>query len=126
MIVNNALHRLGISPRPPGVASFPQMIAVLDDDVPPHDPDEFYGFAIKQRTAIDGGTPYPLLKRMNKAGWLTSRPEDEQSWLAAAPPGRGPGRRRTYYTLTTEGRRAALHELDRHPSRLDPEKTKNR
>jgi DNA-binding PadR family transcriptional regulator len=57
---------------------------------------------------------------MNKAGWLTSRPEDEQSWLAGAPPGCGPGRRRTYYTLTAEGRRAARHELDRHATRLCP------
>lgn len=270
MIVNNALHRLGISPRPPGVASFPQMIAVLDDDVPPdiriavegtlhswqrlhrfqiamtfpnletagdylgadhsalvsqfqrlerdigkqlfhrasyrtphrptppgqtllrdlhhdrvqtlmhaalrdnqahpmpdattladahhkittrhrkpalltpfngitvdrlrrsrplltllrdlidHDPEEFYGLTVKHRTGIDDGTLYPLLKRMNKAGWLTSRPEDEQSWLAGAPPGCGPGRRRTYYTLTAEGRRAARHELDRHATRLCP------
>ncbi|MFI9388958.1 LysR family transcriptional regulator [Kutzneria sp. NPDC052558] len=77
-------------------------------------PGQFYGLELHQRTGIDYGTLYPMLHRMHQAGWLTSHPEDEQSWLAGAPPGRGPGRRRTYYDLTPEGRRAALHELHQH------------
>jgi hypothetical protein len=52
------------------------------------------------RTGIDQGTLYPILGRMHRAGWLSSHPEDEQSWLAGAPPERGPGRRRTYDNLT--------------------------
>jgi PadR family transcriptional regulator len=80
-------------------------------------PGEFYGLEVFNRTRIDQGTLYPMLHRMHRAGWLTSHPEDEQSWLAGAPPGRGPGRRRTYYNLTPEGNHAALHELHHHRSR---------
>lgn len=80
-------------------------------------PGEFYGLEIHQRTGVDEGTLYPMLKRLEHAGWLASRPEDEQAWLAGAPPGCGPGRRRTYYTLTPEGRRAARHELHHHKFR---------
>lgn len=82
-----------------------------------HRHDEFYGLELLQPTGIDEGTLYPNLKSMEHAGWLTSHTEDEQAWLAGAPPGRGPGRRRTYYSLTPEGRRAALHELHHHTFR---------
>jgi DNA-binding MarR family transcriptional regulator len=72
-----------------------------------------YGQEITTRTGLDSGTVYPNLRRLLAAGWLTSWPEDEQEWLAGAPPGCGPGRRRTYYALTDNGRRAALHEIER-------------
>jgi hypothetical protein len=62
---------------------------------------------------------YPMLHRMRRAGWLTSHPEGEQSWLAGAPPGRGLGGRRTYYNLIPERYRAACHELDRCDSHKD-------
>jgi len=78
---------------------------------------DFYGMEITARTGIDGGTLYPLLKRLHAAGWLLSWPEHDQEWLAGAPPGRGPGRRRTYYRFTPDGRRAALHEIERHNAR---------
>jgi DNA-binding MarR family transcriptional regulator len=84
-------------------------------DLVEHGSPQFYGHEVIGRTGLDGGTIYPSLRRLEKAGWLTSWPEDEQEWLAGAPPGRGPGRRRTYFTLTPEGRRAALREIEDHP-----------
>lgn len=83
-------------------------------DLTDHAEEPAYGHGILARTEIDPGTLYPLLKRLERAGWLTSWPEDEESWLAGAPPGRGPRRRRTYYALTPQGRQAALHELAHH------------
>ncbi|MFF0458420.1 hypothetical protein [Nocardia africana] len=85
-------------------------------DLLTHHPEQFYGQQLHQRTGIDTATIYPLLRRMEKAGWLTSWPEPEHEWLAGAPPGCGPGRRRTYYQLTHHGHRAATHELN-HPRR---------
>ncbi|WP_459549620.1 TniQ family protein [Nocardia sp. X0981] len=76
--------------------------------------ERFYGLELHQRTGIGLGTLYPLLKQMHTGGWLTSHPEPEDEWLAGAPAGCGPGRRRTYYQLTPDGLRAAAHELD-HP-----------
>jgi hypothetical protein len=55
-----------------------------------HEHDEFYGLELLQPTSIDEGTLYPILKRLEHAGWLTSHPEDEQAWLAGAPPRRAP------------------------------------
>ncbi len=39
--------------------------------------------------------------------------EDKHQWRAGAPPGKGPGKRRTYYRLTPDGHRAAQREVDR-------------
>jgi DNA-binding MarR family transcriptional regulator len=83
----------------------------LLQDLVEHDYPQFYGEQILKRTGIDPGTLYPALHRLHRAGWLASWPEDKQEWLAGAPPGRGPGRRRTYYALTPDGRRAAEHEI---------------
>ncbi|MCE7010074.1 TniQ family protein [Kibdelosporangium philippinense] len=73
----------------------PHVRTVLHDII--DHPGEFYGLEVFNRTGIDQSTLYPMLHRLHRAGWLTSHLEDEQSWLAGAPPGRGPGRRRTYY-----------------------------
>ncbi|GAB3453304.1 hypothetical protein GCM10027436_53860 [Actinophytocola sediminis] len=85
-------------------------------------PREFYGHELLNRTNVSAGVIYDILHRLLNAGWLTSRPEDEHAWLAGAPPGRGPGRRRTYYTLTPDGHRAALHELHHHHTFRDRKK----
>ncbi|WP_128433219.1 TniQ family protein [Streptomyces cyaneus] len=69
--------------------------------------EEFYGAEVIKRTGLEAGTLYPQLKRLERAGWLTSRLEDDVAWMSRATPGRGPGRRRTFYTLTAEGHRAA-------------------
>ncbi|MET9683335.1 TniQ family protein [Streptomyces coeruleorubidus] len=71
---------------------------------------KFYGAEVIARTGLDPGTVYPKLKRLERAGWLTSRLEDDVTWMNRATPGRGPGKRRTFYTLTAEGHRAARHE----------------
>jgi DNA-binding MarR family transcriptional regulator len=89
----------------------------LLQDLIEHDDPQFHGEQIVKRTGIDAGTLYPALHRLHKAAWLTSWPEPEQEWLAGAPPGRGPGRRRTYYALTPEGRRAARLEIERRAER---------
>jgi DNA-binding MarR family transcriptional regulator len=81
-------------------------------DLVEHDDPRFHGEQIVKRTCIDAGTLYPALHRLHDAGWFTSWPEDEQEWFAGAPPGRGPGRRRTYYVLTPDGRRAANYEIE--------------
>ncbi len=83
-----------------------------------HDDQEFYGWELIEQTGMDAGTVYPQLARLTRAGWLTSRPEDEAAWLAGAPPGRGPGRRRTYYALTEEGRAAAEYELRQRATKI--------
>lgn len=85
-------------------------LRLLQDLVEHGDP-HFYGHEVAARTGIDTGTLYPALHRLQDAGWLTSWPEPEQEWLAGAPAGRGPGRRRTYYAFTPEGRHAAEHEI---------------
>lgn len=76
------------------------------------DAEEFYGHGLHESTGIHHSTLHPLLRSLEQARWLTSSDEDEADWLAGAPPGCGPGRRRTYYRLTPDGRRAALRELN--------------
>ncbi|MEV5216786.1 TniQ family protein [Streptomyces albidoflavus] len=86
-------------------------------DLLDHKDKEFYGAQIHARTGLNTGTLHPQLKRLKQAGWLTSRPEIEESWLGRAPAGCGPGRRRTYYSFTPEGVRAAAHEIQHHKKR---------
>ena len=95
-------------------------LGLLQDLVEHHDP-RLHGEQIVKRTGIDAGTLYPALHRLHDPGWLRSWPEDEQEWLAGAPPGRGPGHRRTYYALTADGRRAAHYEIDARATQ--PKKT---
>jgi PadR family transcriptional regulator PadR len=67
--------------------------------------EELYGFDLVRRLSeVDGmviseGTIYPLLSRLRRQGWVTTR------W---AESGSGPPRR--YYGLTAPGRRA-LHDF---------------
>ncbi len=92
-------------------------------DLLAHHNEEFYGAQIHTRTGLDYGTLYPQLKKSEQAGWLTSRPESEKSWLGRAPVGCGPGRRRTYYALMHEGLRAATHEVRHHRPRRQKNRT---
>lgn len=54
-----------------------------------------HGMAIMQRTGLKSGTVYPILRRLEAAGWLVSRREvnDSELWRPA---------RRTYQ-LTDRG-----------------------
>ncbi|WP_369231977.1 PadR family transcriptional regulator [Streptomyces sp. R21] len=57
-----------------------------------------WGLRICQEAGLGSGTVYPILERLLKAGWITSRRED----------GEHPGRpARTYYDLTGAGRSQA-------------------
>jgi len=65
------------------------------------------GAAISREVKIGSGTLYPLLARLEQAGWLASE------WEAVDPSVAGRPRRR-YYALTALGRdkaRAAFDEL---------------
>ena len=69
------------------------------------DEEELYGFDLVRRLSeVDGmviseGTIYPLLSRLRRQGWVTTRWVESES---------GPPRR--YYGLTADGRRA-LHDF---------------
>lgn len=65
---------------------------------------------IAQRTGLKSGTSYPILARLQRAGWVTS------NWETVDPAEQGRPRRR-YYRLTGAGEQAAyrgLAELEAH------------
>jgi DNA-binding PadR family transcriptional regulator len=61
--------------------------------------EETYGFELAQATGLPSGTIYPILSRLVDEGLITSRWEEVEA--------KGQRRRRRYYELTGEGRRAA-------------------
>jgi DNA-binding PadR family transcriptional regulator len=67
---------------------------------------EIYGLEIAAHTGLLPGTTYPILVRLERADWVTSRwenidPHDEQR------------PRRRYYKMTPRGIELATHELRR-------------
>ena len=69
-----------------------------------------HGFDILEATGLGSGTVYPILRRLEYAGLLTSAAERARDAHAAGRPARN------YYTLTGAGA-DALHELlARYPS----------
>jgi PadR family transcriptional regulator, regulatory protein PadR len=68
--------------------------------------DDRYGFEISKITGLKSGTLYPILARLEGAGWLTS------GWEAEVQPGRP---RRRYYRLTGVGADGAQRELANLP-----------
>jgi PadR family transcriptional regulator, regulatory protein PadR len=74
--------------------------------------EERYGLQVMQATGLPSGTLYPILVRLEGAGWVESR------WEETDPAAEGRPARR-YYRLTAEGaaeaRRevAAMHSLTR-------------
>jgi PadR family transcriptional regulator, regulatory protein PadR len=62
------------------------------------------GAAIARETQIGSGTLYPLLARLEEAGWLTSEWEAIDPREAARP-------RRRFYKLTAYGASSAQSEL---------------
>jgi PadR family transcriptional regulator PadR len=74
---------------------------------------EWYGFDLLDRTELKSGTLYPLLARLEQAGWLESR------WETIDPRAEGRPRRRLY-VLTAIGETSARSELDAHLTRLAP------
>jgi DNA-binding PadR family transcriptional regulator len=80
----------------------------LDDLTEPR-----YGFDLMRRTGLPSGTLYPILARLEAAGWLESYREDQDHSAT-----QGPARR--FYLLTAEGARAARLELAALSERLRP------
>jgi PadR family transcriptional regulator, regulatory protein PadR len=69
------------------------------------DPDaDLYGYDLMVQADIKSGTLYPMLARLERAGWVESRWEETQAL-------RRP--RRRYYSLTPQGRSLTATELRR-------------
>jgi PadR family transcriptional regulator PadR len=68
---------------------------------------EAYGFQLGKATDLPSGSVYPILRRFEERGWVTSREE------VIDPDARRP-RHRVYYSLTAEGRRVARKAMQRH------------
>jgi len=70
------------------------------------DPDgEHYGLELMQDTGLPSGTLYPILARLQRAGWVSSR------WEELDPVAEGRPARR-YYRLTSAGAAAARTEVE--------------
>lgn len=84
------------------------LATLLRDVAVPH-----YGLEMGKDAGIPSGTIYPILARLERAGWIESE-------LEKIDP-RAAGRRaRRYYRLTSEGERAARAEISRTLDCLDP------
>ena len=67
---------------------------------------EHYGLRLMQQTGLPSGTLYPILVRLERAGWVRSR------WEQVDPAVEGRPTRR-YYRLTAEGAAEASGEVAR-------------
>jgi PadR family transcriptional regulator len=74
---------------------------------------EQYGFSLMRSTGIRSGALYPLLARLERAGWLRSHLEDINKQTEGRPP-------RRLYQLTPTGRREIRRELIEFYDRLGP------
>jgi PadR family transcriptional regulator PadR len=72
---------------------------------------EMYGFEIMRAIALPSGTVYPLLDRVEAAGWAKTRAEDTTPQDEGRP-------RRKYYRITPEGAAAVNEEMKREAARL--------
>jgi DNA-binding PadR family transcriptional regulator len=68
-----------------------------------------HGFDVLDATGLPSGTVYPILRRLEEAGWVKSRWEQVQR---ARDEGRPP---RRYYELTGAGAEAVREALALHP-----------
>ena len=68
-----------------------------------------YGFDIMDATRLPSGTVYPILRRLDREGLLSSRWEvHEAAQQELRPP-------RRYYDLTTAGQRMLVAAVQRYP-----------
>jgi PadR family transcriptional regulator, regulatory protein PadR len=74
---------------------------------------EHYGLEIAKKADLASGSIYPILARLETAGWLASGWED----IDEAKEGR---RRRRYYQLTAIGKREALRALEATKRQIFP------
>jgi PadR family transcriptional regulator, regulatory protein PadR len=82
------------------------MSALLDDLSRPH-----YGLELARAAGFASGTIYPILARLERAGWVHSELEDIDPKIAGRRP-------RRYYTLTKEGEEVARTEISATLERL--------
>jgi len=75
---------------------------------------EHYGLEIAREAGMPGGTIYPILVRLEMAGWV------ESDWEAINEAAEG-RRRRRYYRLTTFGAARAQEALARTKQLMFPE-----
>jgi DNA-binding PadR family transcriptional regulator len=68
---------------------------------------QHYGLQICAETRLPAGTVYPILARLERAGWVRSSWEDPAAHVAEGRP------RRRYYKLTDEGAERARVALER-------------
>jgi PadR family transcriptional regulator, regulatory protein PadR len=76
---------------------------------------ECYGLQIGEDAGLPSGTVHPILARLERVGWVTSRWEDIDPRSEGRPA-------RRYYRLTSEGAELARDGLARahRPKRLTP------
>jgi DNA-binding PadR family transcriptional regulator len=72
---------------------------------------ELYGLQVCRRTEMESGAVYPILRRSEQAGWVTSWREDIDPRVAERPA-------RRYYRLTPEGSAALEAAAARLPKFL--------
>ncbi|SRR6266496_3155283 len=82
--------------------------AFLDDATEPR-----YGFELMRRTGLPSGTLYPILARLEGAGWLVSDWEEIDAVKLQRPA-------RRFYRITAEGERIARQTLTALSNRLRP------
>jgi DNA-binding PadR family transcriptional regulator len=75
--------------------------------------DQHYGLEISKQSGLPTGSIYPIMTRLEIAGWVTSAWED----IDESAQGR---RRRRYYRLTGEGATFARHEVEKARHLLSP------
>ncbi|WP_395109070.1 PadR family transcriptional regulator [Actinomadura sp. SCN-SB] len=80
----------------------------LDDIARPR-----YGYELMRLTGFPSGKLYPLLARLERAGWLTKEMEDVEPAAVGRPA-------RRMYRLSEEGTQAARYELARLTEQLRP------
>lgn len=85
----------------------------LDDVTSPR-----YGFELMQRTGLASGTLYPILARLEAAGWLTSQPEDIDPAAERRPA-------RRFYRITEAAAAIARDELIELSRQLRPPRLGN-
>jgi DNA-binding PadR family transcriptional regulator len=72
-----------------------------------------YGYELMQLTTFPSGKLYPLLARLERAGWLVKEIEDVEPGAVGRPA-------RRLYRLSEEGTQAARYELARLNEQLRP------
>jgi DNA-binding PadR family transcriptional regulator len=72
---------------------------------------EMYGLEIMRAISLKSGTVYPLLDRIEAAGWATARDEVIDPQAEGRP-------RRQYYQVTPAGEEAAREEMRQEAARL--------